>query len=64
MIAKMGASARPQLVPQNPVQIAVERVRITAETVISSLRDAMFHAYPELGIDRIDVILEDVVRKL
>lgn len=46
------------------LKIAADRVRRISGVVIGSLRDEMYRMCPELGIARIDAILEDVVRSL
>lgn len=44
--------------------IAAERVRQISSTMIHALRDEFYSQYRELGIERIQAIIEDVARAL
>lgn len=46
------------------VRIATDRVRQIAGVMMSTLRDECWQQYPELGIELIQAIFEDVVRSL
>lgn len=45
-------------------RISEDRARKVATIVIRSLRDEMFAAHPDLGIEHVCAIIEDVARRL